>query len=174
MHEAEREWARHAARAADLTIEAHGVHRIDPAEQYVVAPLHEGFADVIALSRLPLDLAYSVAEELFDWSLLGRYLTASDQCPVPVRNRAAAYRSIVRAAEASFCRNESYVMFPQARSLASKPRSTRCVPAVGAKRKGTSARGTHGRCFRMGVPVLDESQLRTDDPHGSPRAGRLE
>ena len=113
MHEAEREWARHAARAADLTIEAHGVHRIDPAEQYVVAPLHEGFADVIALSRLPLDLAYSVAEELFDWSLLGRYLTASDQCPVPVSNRAAAYRSIVRAAEASFCRNESYVMFPQ-------------------------------------------------------------
>ena len=90
MHEAEREWARHAARAADLTIEAHGVHRIDPTEQYVVAPLHEGFADVIALSRLPLDLAYSVAEELFDWSLLGRYLTASDQCPVPVRNRAAA------------------------------------------------------------------------------------
>ena len=113
MHEAERVWAKHAARAADLTIETHGMHRIDPAAQYVVAPLHEGFADVIALSKLPLDLAYSAAEELFDWKLLGRYLNASQQCPVPLVNRAAAYRSMVRAAEASFCRDESYVMFPQ-------------------------------------------------------------
>jgi 1-acyl-sn-glycerol-3-phosphate acyltransferase len=113
MHEAERAWAKHAARAADLTIETHGMHRVDPTEQYVVAPLHEGFADVLALSRLPLDLAYSAADELFDWKLLGRYLTASHQCPVPVHNRAAAYRSIVRSAEASFCRGESYVMFPQ-------------------------------------------------------------
>jgi 1-acyl-sn-glycerol-3-phosphate acyltransferase len=113
MHEAERAWAKHAARAADLTIETHGMHRVDPTAQYVVAPLHEGFADVIALSRLPLDLAYSAAKELFDWRLLGRYLKASQQCPVPVHNRATAYRSIVRAAEASFCRNESYVVFPQ-------------------------------------------------------------
>jgi 1-acyl-sn-glycerol-3-phosphate acyltransferase len=113
MREAERAWARHATRAAELTIETHGTHRIDPSEQYVVAPLHEGFADVLALSRLPLSLAYSAARELFDWRLLGRYLKASHQSAIPIDNRAGAYRTIVRDAEAAFCRGESYVVFPQ-------------------------------------------------------------
>jgi 1-acyl-sn-glycerol-3-phosphate acyltransferase len=113
MHEAEREWARHAARGVDLTIEAHGLHRIDPSEQYIIAPLHEGFADVLALSRLPLDLGYSAAEELFDWSLLGRYLAASGQTKVSASDGATAYRTMIRAAEYSFSHDESYVVFPQ-------------------------------------------------------------
>lgn len=113
MHDAEREWTRRAARAVDLTIETHGMHRIDPREQYVVAPLHEGFADILALSRLPLDLAFSAAEELFEWRLLGRYLTASGHNPVSIDDGAKAYRSMVRAAEQAFGRGESYVVFPQ-------------------------------------------------------------
>ncbi|RLE13692.1 MAG: hypothetical protein DRJ28_06920 [Actinobacteria bacterium] len=113
LHDAEREWTKHAARAADLTIETHGMHRVDPSEQYVVAPLHEGFADILALSRLPLDLAFSAAEELFEWRLLGRYLKASGHSPVSIDDGAKAYRSIVRAAEQAFRRGESYVVFPQ-------------------------------------------------------------
>jgi 1-acyl-sn-glycerol-3-phosphate acyltransferase len=113
MHDAAREWARHAARAVDLTIEAHGLHRIDPSEQYIIAPLHEGFADVLALSRLPLDLGYSAAEELFNWKLLGRYLNASGQSRVSASGGAAAYRAMIRAAECSFSHDESYVVFPQ-------------------------------------------------------------
>ncbi|GMQ92795.1 MAG: hypothetical protein BMS9Abin12_0272 [Acidimicrobiia bacterium] len=113
LHEAEREWTTRAARAADLTIETHGMHRIDPSEQYVVAPLHEGFADVLALGRLPLDLSFSAAEELFEWRLLGRYLTASGHSPVSINDGATAYRSMIRAAEQTFARGESYVVFPQ-------------------------------------------------------------
>ena len=113
MHNAERDWLRDAGQAVDLVIEAHGLHRVDPSEQYVVMPLHEGFADAIALSRLPLDLAYSAAEELFEWRLLGRYLKASGQSPVARSNGVHAYRTIVRDAEAAFRRSESYVVFPQ-------------------------------------------------------------
>jgi 1-acyl-sn-glycerol-3-phosphate acyltransferase len=113
MHDAEREWLKSASRAVDLIVEAHGLHRVDPSEQYVVMPLHEGFADAIALSRLPLDLAYSAAEELFEWRLLGRYLKASGQSSVARSHGIHAYRTIVRDAEAAFRRSESYVVFPQ-------------------------------------------------------------
>lgn len=113
QHDAERDWARHAIRAAGVTIETHGLHRIDPSEQYVIAPLHEGFSDVLALSLLPLDIAYSATEELFDWKLLGHYLTASGHSPVPLHSRANAYRTMIRAAEKAFLRRRSYAVFPQ-------------------------------------------------------------
>jgi 1-acyl-sn-glycerol-3-phosphate acyltransferase len=113
MHDAERDWARRATRSADLTIETHGLHRVDPCEQYVIAPLHEGFADVLALSLLPLDIKYSATEELFEWRLLGRYLTASGQGAVSLDNRASAYRSMFRTAESAFGQGESYLVFPQ-------------------------------------------------------------
>lgn len=113
VHTAERDWAARAARAVDLTIETHGMHRVDRSEQYVIAPLHEGFADVLALSRLPIDLSYSAAQELFEWKLLGRYLTASGQSPVSTGNGASAYRAMLRGAETAFRRKESYVVFPQ-------------------------------------------------------------
>jgi 1-acyl-sn-glycerol-3-phosphate acyltransferase len=113
MHDAERDWTRRATLAADITVETHGLHRIDPHEQYVIAPLHEGFSDVLALSLLPLDIAYSVTEELFEWKMLGRYLTASGQSPVTLDDRAAAYRTMARTAERAFSLGESYVVFPQ-------------------------------------------------------------
>jgi 1-acyl-sn-glycerol-3-phosphate acyltransferase len=89
------------------------MHRVDPSEKYVIAPLHEGFADVLALSRLPIDLSYSAAQELFEWKLLGRYLTASGQSPISTGNGAFAYRAMLRDAETAFSRGESYVVFPQ-------------------------------------------------------------
>lgn len=113
MHTAERDWATRAARAVGLTIETHGMHRIDPSEQYVVAPLHEGFADVLPLSLLPIDLSYSATQELFEWKLLGRYLAASAQSPVSAGKGVSAFRAMVRGAEVAFRRGESYVVFPQ-------------------------------------------------------------
>lgn len=113
MRSAERDWATQATRAVGLTIETHSMHLIDPSEKYVVAPLHEGFADVLALSRLPIDLSYSAAQELFEWKLLGRYLMASGHSPVSTDNGASAFRTMVRDAESAFRRCESYVVFPQ-------------------------------------------------------------
>lgn len=113
LHDAERDWVKRTVQAADLTIETHGMSWIDPSEMYIVIPLHEGFADVLALSNLPLDLSFSAAEELFEWRLLGRYLRASGHSSVSKDNGAAAYRTMVRAAEDAFRRSESYVVFPQ-------------------------------------------------------------
>ncbi|MEN8239960.1 MAG: lysophospholipid acyltransferase family protein [Actinomycetota bacterium] len=113
LHDATRHWSRLATRAMKMTIESHGVHRLEPDEQYVVAPLHEGFADILALNRLPLDMAFSAAEELFEWRFLGRFLRASGHNSVSIESRSGAYRQMVRSAEAAFERNESYVVFPQ-------------------------------------------------------------
>jgi 1-acyl-sn-glycerol-3-phosphate acyltransferase len=113
QHDAERDWARRAAQATGVTIETHGLHKIDPSEQYVIVPLHEGFSDVLALSLLPLDIAYSATEELFDWKLLGRYLAASGHSPVPLNNWATAYRAMIRDAEKAFSLGASYAVFPQ-------------------------------------------------------------
>lgn len=110
---AERTWLNAAARAIELTVEAHGFHRIDPDGQYVVLPLHEGFADVLALARLPLDLAYSATEELFAWRLLGGYLRASGHSRISVTNGTGSFRTMVRDAEVAFSARESYVVFPQ-------------------------------------------------------------
>jgi 1-acyl-sn-glycerol-3-phosphate acyltransferase len=68
---------------------------------------------VLALSLIPLDITYSATEELFEWRLLGRYLTASGHGPVSLDNRATAYRTMVRTAEAAFAHGESYLSFPQ-------------------------------------------------------------
>ncbi len=110
---AERSWLRDAAEAAEISIETHGLDWIDTSTQYVVAPLHEGFADVVALSGLPLDLAYSATEELFDWRLLGRYLRATGHGSVSRNDGRAAYREMLRSARAAFEQGESYVVFPQ-------------------------------------------------------------
>lgn len=113
LHIEERRWATQATRALELTIELHGIRHIDPAEQYVVASLHEGFADVLALIRLPLDLAYSATEELFEWRFLGRYLTDSAQSSLSISNGASAYREMLGAVRTAAARGESYVVFPQ-------------------------------------------------------------
>ena len=113
LRNAERSWARSAARGAKLTVETHGLDYVDPQQQYVVVPLHEGFADVLALLRLPLDLTFSAAQELFDWRLVGRYLKASGHTSLPRTNGPHAYRTMIRAAESTFSRGESYVVFPQ-------------------------------------------------------------
>ncbi len=70
LQRAVRAWATATIRFLDLTIEVTGIDQIDPSKAYVVAPLHEGFADVLALSRLPLDLRYVARDELSNWRWL--------------------------------------------------------------------------------------------------------
>jgi 1-acyl-sn-glycerol-3-phosphate acyltransferase len=113
LHTRERAWARSATSALGMRIEQHGLHHIDESERYVVAPLHEGFADALCLVGLPLDLTFAARDELFDWTSLGPYLTASGQANIPTHDGAAAYRAMYRAAERAFSEGESFVVFPQ-------------------------------------------------------------
>ena len=71
---------RHLAIGLDLS----GLELIDPTEAYVVTPLHEGFADALALLHLPLDLRFAARDELFEWRLAGGLLRDTQQlrlCP---------------------------------------------------------------------------------------------
>ena len=113
LHQAEKHWARTTSTVLGLTINSSGLHRVDPARSYVVLPLHEGFADLLALQHLPLDMVYATAEELFDWHHLGPYLHASAQPRVSRTNGPQAYRTLLREGNAAAARGESLVVFPQ-------------------------------------------------------------
>jgi 1-acyl-sn-glycerol-3-phosphate acyltransferase len=113
LHTLERSWAHAAAKAVDLKVEVAGVSSIDPAERYVVAPLHESLADAIALQRLPLDLTFAARDELFTWRFLGGYLRAAAHPLVPTHSDRSAYRGLLRGAQRAFAAGESVVVFPQ-------------------------------------------------------------
>jgi 1-acyl-sn-glycerol-3-phosphate acyltransferase len=91
----------------------HGLEQIDPRQSYVVAPLHEGFADALALFQLPLCLHFVARDELFGWRWLGPLLRDTGQIEVTPERGTHAYRTILRAAPAIFARGESMLIFPQ-------------------------------------------------------------
>lgn len=95
----------------DLRID--GAATIDPTQAYVVAPLHEGFADALALLHLPLDLSFVVRRELLDWPHLGQYLRLSNQLVVGPEDRGAGLSALVEAGRRRVAAGESIVMFPQ-------------------------------------------------------------
>jgi len=113
LHRLERTWASAATKALGIRINARGLDLVDPSERYVVAPLHEGFADVLCLLRLPIELSFAARDELFEWRTLGPFLEASDQANIPTHHGAAAYRAIYRGAERALDAGESFVVFPQ-------------------------------------------------------------
>jgi 1-acyl-sn-glycerol-3-phosphate acyltransferase len=113
LHRAEKRWARSTTTALGLTIETSGLHHVDPSRSYVVLPLHEGFADLLAIQQLPLAMVYATAEELFEWDHLGPYLLATAQPSVSRTSGPQAYRTLLRAGTTAAAREESLVVFPQ-------------------------------------------------------------
>jgi len=108
-----RKWASAARRQLGMVENITGLDVVDPEERYVVTPLHEGFADVLLLTHLPLDLRFVVRGELFDWTWLGRALKVTDQIMVRPEDYATGYRQLLADAEVTFDRGQSLVAFPQ-------------------------------------------------------------
>ena len=110
---AERWWARLAARLIGLRIAISGLEHIDPDERYVVASLHEGFADGLALLQLPLSLTAVARDELATFPQLGgqlargRHLLIRPERPIP------AARTLHRDARAAIEAGDSLLFFPQ-------------------------------------------------------------
>lgn len=113
LHRAERRWAGATRRFLRLEVEAEGLDLVDPSEQYVVLPLHEGFLDAVILLGLPLDLRFAVRDELFEWKHLGRYLRRTGQLVIPTGSSVAALRHLYRQAALTFSSGESLVIFAQ-------------------------------------------------------------
>jgi len=105
-------WARRAARLLGMRLQVDGLENIDPSERYVIAPLHEGFADAIALLHLPLTMRFVARTELLDWSVLGSALRAGRHIVVEPERPVSAYRELLRGSK-SVMATDSLVMFPQ-------------------------------------------------------------
>ncbi len=109
---AESSWARQAARVLGMRIQVIGLENVDPAERYVIAPLHEGFADAVALLQLPLDMRFVARDELLKWTVLGAALRAGGHVIVEPERGVAAYREL-RRRSGDVLASESLVVFPQ-------------------------------------------------------------
>ncbi len=164
LHRMERTWAMAASRALGLHVSARGLDNVDPAEQYLVAPLHESFVDALCVLGLPLDLAFAARDELFDWPTLGKYLQAAGQANIPTNHGPAAYRAIRRGAERAFDAGESFVVFPQGTILgietSFRPGAFRVAEQLGRPVLPIAVSGTHrvwehpfGPTVRRGVHV---------------------
>ncbi len=108
-----RGWCRAVSWFLRIEFEIEGRHHVDTGRSYVVAPLHEGFGDVLALARLGLDLRFVALQELADWPILGTYLERSDHVLIRPDAPRAAYRKLLRGGRDAVAAGQSFVVFPQ-------------------------------------------------------------
>jgi 1-acyl-sn-glycerol-3-phosphate acyltransferase len=113
LRRAERAWADAAVSALHVHLTTVGLDLVDPEVQYVVAPLHEGFADVLALLQLPLDLSFIIRDELLDLPYFGEYLQLAGHIAVEPELPRAAFRALLREVPTVLERGDSLVVFPQ-------------------------------------------------------------
>ncbi len=109
----ERGLASAATRSLSLSVNSVGIDRIREEIPYIVTPLHEGFADVLALMRLPLDLRFVVREELVELPHLGSFIKAGDHIPISESPSRADLKDLLRRIEDIVTAGESPVVFPQ-------------------------------------------------------------
>jgi 1-acyl-sn-glycerol-3-phosphate acyltransferase len=113
QHAVEHWWARRMVQHLHIELDIGGLEHIDPRQTYIVAPLHEGFADALALFHLPLPLRFVARDELFRWRWLGPLLRDTGQIEVTPEQGTRSYRTILREAPPVLRRGESLVVFPQ-------------------------------------------------------------
>ena len=110
---AERWWARLAARLLGLRLDISGLEHIDPRERYVVAALHEGFADGLALLHLPLSLTAVARDELATFPFLGSQLRRGRHLLVRPEHALGSARTLCREGRAAIEAGDSLLLFPQ-------------------------------------------------------------
>lgn len=113
MHTMTRWWARGVARHLQLRLDIQGLEQIIPGETYLVAVLHEGFADAIALLQLPINQRFVARDELFGWRLFGDLLRDTGQVEVCPESGMLSYLQLRRQAPAVLESGESLTIFPQ-------------------------------------------------------------
>lgn len=156
-------WAKTAAQALGMKLSINGSEHIDPDRQYLVMPLHEGFVDIPALLHLPLDLRFTVREELLSIPHIGPYIAVSRQILVPdgpsVTNYKAMYSEITTAVKSG----DSIVVFPQGSVLgidvAFRPGVARIARSFGLPVLPVVISGTH-RVWEY--PFAQTVRLRQD------------
>ena len=108
-----RRWANRVLDVTNTKLEVVGLLHVDPDEAYVVASLHEGFADALALMNLPIRLAWVARDELADWPRLDAFLDTPAAFTLSPEQPIAAMRAVLASAPTVFETGRSLVMFPQ-------------------------------------------------------------
>jgi 1-acyl-sn-glycerol-3-phosphate acyltransferase len=106
-------WADRVLEVTDTRLELVGLEHVDPHEPYVIASLHEGFADALALMHLPLSLAWVARDELADWPRLDAFLDTAAAITVSPEQPITAMRTLLLEAPVVFESGRSLVVFPQ-------------------------------------------------------------
>jgi len=84
-----------------------------PQRPHVIVALHEGVADPMILTQLPLAMRFVAREEIFGWPWIGPAIRHMRHIAVDPERGAASYRSMLTAAAAASSAGEHVVMFPQ-------------------------------------------------------------
>lgn len=80
---------------------------------YLIASLHEGIADVLCLTQLPIRQRFVARDEIFGWETVGPALTALGHLSICPEKGAQAYRHLTRQATRVLSGGESLTLFPQ-------------------------------------------------------------
>ncbi|GGO25555.1 lysophospholipid acyltransferase family protein [Deinococcus humi] len=95
-----------------VQLEVRGLRHIG-AGPYLIAPLHEGIADVLCLLQLPLPMRFVARREIFGWPAVGPAITRLGHLPINPEHPLGGFRDLWRGAEAILGGGESLVVFPQ-------------------------------------------------------------
>jgi 1-acyl-sn-glycerol-3-phosphate acyltransferase len=112
-HRLARTWARSVTRTLDIDLEITGIEHIDTSRRYLVMPLHEWFMDIPTLLHLPLDLRFTVRDELLSMPNVGPYIAETEQILVPGVPSVRAYREMYADIAGAVDKGDSVVVFPQ-------------------------------------------------------------
>lgn len=106
-------WSSKILDVTDTGLEVVGLEHVDPDESYVIASLHEGFADAVALMHLPVPIAWVARKELADWKRLDAFLDTAAAFTLSPEEPVKAMRTLLHEAPMVFESGRSLLVFPQ-------------------------------------------------------------
>lgn len=106
-------WSSRILQVTRTTLDIVGLEHVDPEESYVVASLHESFADALALMHLPVPLAWAARDELAGWNRLDAFLDTDAAFTLSPEEPVSAMRTLLSEAPMVFESGRSLVVFPQ-------------------------------------------------------------
>ncbi|CAM3339948.1 Phospholipid/glycerol acyltransferase domain-containing protein [Deinococcus saxicola] len=121
-----------------VQLEVRGLENIGEGP-YLIAPLHEGIADVLCLLRLPLPMRFVARREIFGWPEVGPIITRLGHLSINPEHPLGGFRDLWRGAATILGGGESLVVFPQGTVLGLQTDFQRGVFEVAR---------------RVGVPIL--------------------
>ncbi len=106
-------WGNINLKAAGVTVNVHGLERLDPSRPAVYAVNHQSWFDIFAiLAKLPVQFRWLAKEELFRIPLFGQAMRAAGYIPIDRRDRRKAFQSLDEASR-RVREGTSIVIFPE-------------------------------------------------------------